>query len=349
MNTNLQLSLRMPAEWEPHEAMWIAWPYDEISFPDLAKVEAAIVAVIQAISVTERVELLVLSEAMQRRAEQMLAQAGVDLKRIRFRTMEYANAWMRDCGPIFVKNSEGEILLTKWGFNVWGNKFPDLLIDQHIPEAVQSWLNLPMVTIESILEGGAIDVNGKGMCLTTEQCLLNPNRNPGMSKTEMEAVLREYLGVEKAIWLKNGLYNDHTDGHIDEIARFVNENTIVCAYEDNPEDENYQTLHENFTQLTLAVDLSGRPFNVVKLPMPHIYYASDKPFEGGEKAPVSYTNFYIGNGVVLAAVFNDPNDEAALNILRSVFPQHKVVAIDCSDIIYGGGAIHCLTQQQPTQ
>jgi agmatine deiminase len=192
-----------------------------------------------------------------------------------------------------------------------------------------------------IVEGGAIDVNGLGVCLTTEECLLNENRNPGKTRAEIEKYLGDYLGVRKTIWLGNGLVNDHTDGHIDEIARFVSPGRIVCAFEDDPGDENYGTLRANYKTLTGAADIDGRPFDVIKLPMPHVRY------EDGRKAPVSYTNFYIGNSVVLAPVFKDENDAAALKILRGCFPGREVVGIDCSDIIYGGGAIHCMTQQQP--
>lgn len=339
-------NLCMPAEWEPHAAMWIAWPHDEISFPNLPKVKEAILQIIRAISPFEKVELLILDDAMLQEAKEKLRDSGIELTQISFRQTDYMNAWMRDCAPLFVKNNQGQLLLTKWIFNAWGNKFPDLLKDQNVPDAVQQWLNLEMINIPLVLEGGAIDVNGQGVCLTTEQCLLNVNRNPNKSKVEIEQYLSEYLGISKTIWLKEGLYNDHTDGHIDEIARFVNEDTIVCAYEENVDDVNYQILEQNYQQLKNASDINGKPFKVVKLPMPHVYYEPEKTFEEKTRAPASYTNFYIGNSVVLAAVFKDPNDQAALEILQLLFPKHKVIPIDCSEIIYGGGAIHCLTQQQ---
>ena len=194
---------------------------------------------------------------------------------------------------------------------------------------------------EIILEGGAVETNGEGTLLTTEQCLLNPNRNPGLSKDDIEKYLGDYLGAKKIIWLKEGLVNDHTDGHIDEMARFADKNTILCAYEDDPKDPNFSILEANYQLLQKATNQDGKPFNLVRLPMPHMVY------DNGEKAPVSYANFYVGNAVVLAATFQDPNDEQALQILQNQFPDKKVIGIDCCDIIYGGGAIHCMTQQQP--
>jgi agmatine deiminase len=208
---------------------------------------------------------------------------------------------------------------------------------------------MPVIKANLVLEGGAIDINGQGICITTEQCLLNENRNIGKTKKDIEKCLEDYLGVKKTIWLYEGLVNDHTDGHIDELARFVGPNTIVCAYEDNPNDENYTILKNNYETLQAATNLDGKPFKIIKLPMPHMNFEGTAAGISGtdSKAPVSYTNFYIGNTVVLASIFNDPNDAKALEIIQSCFPDRKVVGIDCSDIIYGGGAIHCMTQQQP--
>ena len=332
----------MPAEWEPHEAIWLAWPYDEITFPDrVEKAEDVFVRMIKALEGSERVELLVLDEEMKERAREKLAAGGVGEDAVIFRVTDYADVWLRDTGPIFVRNGSGGKVITKWIFNSWGGKFPELLKDGEIPGKIAQWKDLPLVKAEAIVEGGAIDVNGAGMCLTTEQCLLNENRNPGMTKADVEKFLGDFLGVRKTIWLGEGLLNDHTDGHIDELARFVSQGTIVCAFEDDEDDENYATLRANYEMLLAATDLDGKPFNIIKLPMPHVTY------DDGEKAPVSYTNFYIGNAVVLAPVFNDGNDGQALEILAKCFPGRKLVPIDCSDIIYGGGAVHCMTQQEP--
>ena len=332
----------MPAEWEPHEAIWLAWPYDEITFPDrVEKAEDVFVKMIKVLEGSERVELIVLDEEMKERAREKLTAGGVGEDAVRFHVTDYADVWLRDTGPIFVRNGSGGKVITKWIFNSWGGKFPELLKDGEIPGKIAQWKDLPLVKAEAIVEGGAIDVNGAGMCLTTEQCLLNENRNPGMTKADVEKFLGDYLGVRKTIWLGEGLLNDHTDGHIDELARFVSRSTIVCAFEDDEDDENYAVLRANYEILSAATDLDGKPFNLVKLPMPHVTY------DDGEKAPVSYTNFYIGNTVVLAPVFNDGNDGQALEILAQCFPGRKLVPIDCSDIIYGGGAIHCMTQQEP--
>jgi agmatine deiminase len=342
MNEKKKPSYRMPAEWEPHSAVWLAWPYDEITFPDrVEKAEAAFVKMLSAVHASEPAELLVLDEEMKERAQGMLSAADIDMTKINFHVTDYADVWLRDTGPIFVKNGSGNTVITKWIFNAWGNKFPELLKDAAIPEKIGGWKKLPVEEAGIIVEGGAIDVNGMGVCLTTEECLLNKNRNPGKTRADIEKHLGDYLGVRKTIWLGKGLVNDHTDGHIDEIARFVATDRIVCAFEDYPGDENYTALQSNYKTLTEASDADGRPFEVIRLPMPHVRY------DDGSKAPVSYTNFYIGNEVVLAPVFNDENDREALEILRGCFPGREVVGIDCSDIIYGGGAIHCMTQQEP--
>ncbi|MFI5323154.1 MAG: agmatine/peptidylarginine deiminase [Thermodesulfobacteriota bacterium] len=342
MNKRNMQTYRMPAEWEPHSAVWLAWPYDEITFPGrVERAEAAYVKILRAIYRSETAELLVLSEDMKEKAEEMLAGAAIDVKKINFHPTDYADVWLRDTGPVFVKDGAAKTVIIKWLFNAWGNKFEELLKDGAIPKKISGWKKLPIKKPRVVIEGGAIDVNGEGMCLTTEQCLLNENRNPGKSKTYIEKYLGAYLGVRKTVWLKEGLVNDHTDGHIDELARFVAPNKIVCAYEDNVSDENHEILKDNYNILSQATDTAGKPFEIIKLPMPHVRY------DDGSKAPVSYTNFYIGNTVVLAAVFNDNNDEEALEIIRNCFPGRKVAAIDCSDIIYGGGAVHCMTQQQP--
>jgi len=342
MNKQNNQSYLMPAEWEPHSAVWLAWPYDEDTFPGrVEKAEAVFARMIDALHPSERVELLVLDEKMKAHASETIAETGADLSSINFHTTDYADVWLRDTGPTFVKDKAGKTVITKWIFNSWGNKFPELLKDGVIPDRISEWKRLLVVRPEIVIEGGAIEVNGRGVCLTTEQCLLNGNRNPGKTKTDLEKYLREYLGIKKTVWLKEGLANDHTDGHIDELARFVTPDKIVCAYEEDEEHENYRILKANYEALSEATDINGKPFEIIKLPMPHMHY------EDGTKAPVSYTNFYIGNTVVLAATFNDQNDGEALKIIEDCFPGRRVVGIDCSDIIYGGGAVHCMTQQQP--
>lgn len=335
----------MPAEWENHSATWLAWPFDETTFPDrIPQAEAVFVEMITALHASETVKLLVLNDAMRIRVAALLKKSGVDSKKIDFQVTKFADVWTRDYGPIVLRNNDGKRKgWVKWAYNAYGKAddpyFAPVLIDNDVFDHI----SLPGQKFEPgiVLEGGAIEVNGRGVCLTTEQCLLNPNRNPNLSKRDMEKYLADYLGVTKTIWLKEGLVNDHTDGYIDEIARFVGPNRIVCAYEDDEADENFAILCDNYRVLKNATDGKGKPFEIIKLPMPHMQY------DDRTKAPVSYCNFYIANKVVLAATFNDTNDAKALEILKSLFPNRKVVGIDCSEIIYGGGAIHCMTQQQP--
>lgn len=345
ISTPKQLGFIMPAEWEKHSAVWLAWPYDETTFPErIPAAESVFVEMIKAIYESEKVKLLVLHNEMEKYATKLLEKAGVDIKKIDFITTKFADVWMRDYGPIFLINSEKKALAwTKWKYNGYGKAddpyFAPILVDND----VFNHLNLSGEKFQTdiALEGGAVDVNGKGVCLTTEQTLMNPNRNPTKSKMDMEQYLADYLGIEKTIWLKEGLVNDHTDGHIDEIARFVGPNKILCAYEDNPQDENFKILDDNYKVLTNSTNQNGKSFEIIKLPMPHMLY------DDGTKAPVSYCNFYIANNVVLMSKFNDANDEKAQKIIQNCFPDRKVIAINCREIIYGGGAIHCMTLQEP--
>ncbi len=334
----------MPAEWEKHSAVWLAWPHDEVTFPGgkLKRVEKTYIEILKNISQFEDVELLVLDNKTKTRIEKMLTKAEVKLSKISFHITDYADVWIRDFGPTFIINKQDhELAWIKWHYNAYGNKFPELLKDNEVFFNLRRDVDKRMFEPGVIMEGGAIETNGQGVLITTEQCLLNKNRNPQLNKNETEKYLNKFVSAKKVIWLKQGLMGDHTDGHIDELARFVSPNKIVCAYEENTADENYKALEENFQTLAKVTNLEDKPFEIVKLPMPHMKY------KDGTTAPVSYCNFYIGNGIVLAATFKDPSDAKALEILQSCFPDHKIVGIDCSDIIYGGGAIHCITQQQP--
>lgn len=344
----------MPAEWEKHSAVWLAWPHDTISFGSLnepegrmdknrlQRVEQKFVEIIKAIHTTEEVELLVLDEEMKNKVEEMLKAASVDLKKITFHITPYADVWLRDFGPMFISNPKTrELAWIKWAYNAYNNKFPDLLKDNEVFFNLRKDIDRRMFEPGMVLEGGSIEVNGNGACITTEQCLLENNRNPGFDRKKIERYLKGYLGVNKTIWLKKGLLNDHTDGHIDNVAKFVSANKILCAYEENPEEKNYEILKANYEILASTTDHEGKSFEVIKLPMPHM------DFNDGKRAPASYANAYIGNGIVLAETFNDPNDAKALEIIQACFLDRKIVPIDCTDIIYGGGAIHCMTQQQP--
>lgn len=328
----------MPAEWEKHSATWLAWPYDETTFPKrVAIIEKRYCEIIKALTEGEKVELLVLDENTKNRVKDILSNFKIDLSQVNFHISNYADVWIRDYGPIFLYGKNNSLAWVKAEYNAYGKPedpfYADLLKDNNVFNSITPTgekFNLRMV-----LEGGSIEVDGKGNLITTEQCLLNPNRNPSLTKQEIEQNLIKYLGVKNVIWLNRGLTNDHTDGHVDDITRFVAPGKILTCYEDDTLDENYEILKENYEIL------SKLSFEIIKLPMPHMNY------DDGAKAPVSYANFYIGNKTVLVPTFNDINDKKALDIIQSCFLDHKVIGIDCRDIIYGGGALHCITQQQP--
>ena len=337
-----ELGLRMPAEWEPHSAVWLSWPHDPISFPDLAGAEKAFAEFIQEISASERVELQILGESMRARASKMLREKGTPLEQVGFHLADYADIWFRDYGPIFVVHSATKRLaMTKWIFNAWGDKYETLLKDDRVPYRMNESLALPMFEPGIVLEGGSIEVNGQGTLMTTEQCLLNPNRNPQLSKNEIEKYLSDYIGVKHFIWLKEGIAGDDTDGHIDDIARFVNKNTVLCALQPDSNDPDHEVLEENFRLLEAATDQDGKKLRVIPLPVPG--------FVGDEQGrlPASYANFYIGNTKVLVPIFGVENDAAALAVIQSLFPNRKVVGINARALVYGLGTFHCMTQQQP--
>lgn len=319
MNQTPKLNFRMPAEWEPHSAVWLAWPYDQITFGSLNEKEDKI-----------NPNRLKIVENTFRQIIEALKDSE-EIKLLKRDHVDYADVWTRDYMPTFVKNSENKVIAIKWIYNAYGEKFEGLLKDNDVWEKLNEEIKIDTIKTGIILESGAIEVNGAGVLITTEECMTKR----GLTKEVAEKAFAEYLGISKVIWLKNGLMNDHTDGHVDELARFVGENKVVCAYEENEQDENYKTLDENYKILTSA------NLEVVKLPMPHMNYSN------GTKTPASYTNFYISNNVVLVPAFNDPNDTKAFNIIQSCFPNRKTIAIDCSELIYGGGVLHCVTQQMP--
>jgi len=271
----------------------------------------------------------------------LLSAAGIDLLRIRFHRLEYADVWFRDYGPTFVVHPEEKLPgMVHWRFNAWGGKYPQMAGDTVIPDRVCRAAGMKVFTPGIVLEGGSIEVNGRGTVLTTEQCLLHPNRNPSLSREEIEAYLQEFLGVSRVVWLKEGIAGDDTDGHIDDIARFSDPSTILCAVEEDPKDENHDVLQENLRILREARDQDGRPFTVIPLPMPGTV-------GDGIRLPASYANFAIANRTVLVPVFGDPNDARALAVIGDAFPGRNVVGIDCRAMVQGLGALHCITQQQP--
>jgi agmatine deiminase len=332
----------MPAEWEPHDAVWLSWPHNPVTFPDIPAVEQAYFELIFHLHTSEQVEVFVPTAVVHRKVRSRLREMGADLEKIVLHTNEYSDVWIRDYGPTFVLNRAlREIAMVRWNFNAWGNKYEDQVRDGRIPLVMNRWMNLPVYEPGIVLEGGSIDVNGRGTVLTTRACLLNPNRNPHLSADDIEEKLREYLGIEKVIWLNEGIIGDDTDGHVDDIARFVNPTTVVCAYENDVADANHPALHDNYELLRQSSDQDGKPLTIVKLPMPANVEAD------GERYPASYTNFYIGNKVVIVPVFNDKNDAKAIGILEGLFPDRKVVGINARAMVEGYGTFHCASQQQP--
>jgi len=336
----------MPAEWERHSATWLAWPNDDDYFGErMKRVENIYLEIIKALHSDELIKLLVPSKEKEEKVKGMLKTAEIDLTQVIFYQADYVDVWMRDYGPIFVKKEDGGAWI-KWEYDGYGGKFPELLPDNKVFLNLKNFIKHKMVKTGFVLEGGAIDSNGQGVFLTTKECLIE-KRNLGETKEENERMLGKFLGAKKVLWLNKGLVNDHTDGHIDEVARFMAPDKILCSFEENPADENFSRLKENLEILENATDENGNKFGIIKIPLPHMYYEKvDKEF-GGKKAPVSYVNFYIGNKTVLVSLFDDPNDGKALEIIKACFPGKEVVGINCRDLIYGGGAIHCITGQEP--
>ncbi len=337
---------RMPAEWEKHSATWLAWPNDDDYFEDKIKnIEKIYLKIILSLHTDEHIKLLVSSEKEEEKVKAMMIDFGINLSTVTLFQTNYIDVWIRDYGPTFINNDNKKAWI-KWNYDGYGGKFPELFLDDKVFLNLQDKIDSKMIKVDIALEGGAIDTNGKGTLLTTEECLLE-NRNRGKTKQDNNAFIADLLGDTNVIWLKYGLLNDHTDGHIDEIARFVSPTKILCAYEDDIKNEDYEALEENYQILQNSVDQDGNKFDIIKLPMPHMYYSKGEKKHNGLQAPVSYTNFYIGNKTVLVSIFNDENDEKALAIIQSCFPDRKIIGINCRDLIYGGGAIHCITQQEP--
>ncbi len=340
--TPAELGFYFPAEWEHHEAIFLSWPHDRITFPNIDGAEKVYVEMIRGIRGSEKVYLMVADEEMRQHVLSLLAKNGVQFDHVKFFIHEYADVWFRDYGPTFVVNREKkQIAMTKWTFNAWGGKYPSLMKDDDVPAFLNESMNLPFFPAGIVMEGGALEVNGKGTLLTTTQCLLNKNRNPSLSKEQIEQVLKNYIGVSNIIWLNDGIIGDDTDAHIDNLARFVSETTVLCAFEENKDDENYSNLKENYDILCASKDQEGNQLNVIKMPLPRLE-------DDERRYPASYMNFYIGNTVVLAPIYDDKNDEHALAILRNCFPNKTVVGINCVNLVTGSGAIHCVSQQLPS-
>ncbi len=331
----------MPAEWEPHAATWLSWPHKEASWPGLfERIPPIWVAMTRALSAAEAVHILVNSAAAGSAVGRLLGEAGVSMSRVRLYEVPTDDAWMRDHGPTFITRGE-EFALVDWMYNAWGGKYPPWANDDAVPAALADILAAARFTPGIVLEGGSIDVDGEGTLLTTEQCLLNPNRNPRCARRDLEQYLCDYLGVRRVLWLGEGIAGDDTDGHVDDLARFVAPATIVTVVEKDPTDPNYAPLQDNLRRLQAMRDARERPLRVVTLPMP-------SPVEyDGQRLPASYANFYIGNAVVLLPTFDCAGDDEACATLSALFPGRRIVPVPARDLVWGLGACHCVTQQQP--
>lgn len=332
-----RLGYRMPAEWEEHEATWLSWPKDPNTFPPeiLPQVEAAFAKFVLALAAGEEVRILVDDDRMERRVRTMLHRT----ERTAFHHIRTVDVWVRDYGPTYLKG-RGPALV-KWRFNAWGNKYEDLLPDDVSGEAIARKSAGQVFRPGMVLEGGSIDVDGEGTVMTTEQCLLNPNRNPEMTRGEIEDLLKRYLSVSRVLWLGLGIEGDDTDGHVDDLARFVAPGKVLVAKESRTEDPNHAPLKAARVALESATDSSGKPLEVIGVSMPPQQSAK----EG--RLPASHINFYIGNEAVLLPTFGGESDREAKTILQGVFPSREIVPVDCRALVYGLGTIHCVTQQVP--
>lgn len=350
--TPAALGFAMPAEWESHEATWIAWPHNRSDWPGkMATIPLVYAEIIRKIVPGELVRLLVNSELLESQARSILTRAGVDLSRIEFFRFPTNRSWVRDTGPIFVKRKRHnpEIAVARFHFNAWA-KYKDWGKDDLVAERAAEALGCRIFRArvngqDVVLEGGSIDVNGHGTLLTTEECLLDTEvqaRNPHLSRKELEAVMSEYLGVKNILWLGRGIVGDDTHGHIDDVCRFVGPRTVVLCRESDPHDENHPILEENYERLQGMRAEDDSKIEVINIPMPSPLYCD------GQRVPASYANFYISNSAVLVPTFNDPNDRVALGVLSELFPGRRVVGIHAVDLVWGLGTIHCLTQQQPS-
>lgn len=345
MVTPFERGFRLAAEFETHETTWLAWPHNPETWPGrLAEVEEIYQQMIEALAPGERISLLVNDDRMRCRVSKRLSRKGIPSGKITYLMISTADAWIRDYGPSFISKAKGNLsrkALVCWDFNAWGGKYPSHLRDRSIPDQLGAFLKISVYRPGWVLEGGSIDGNGKGTVLTTEQCLLNPNRNPGSSREKIEKALHDFLGVTQVIWLGRGIEGDDTDGHVDNLSRFVAPGTVVTAVEADPADPNEVPLRENLRRLQRSVDQDGKKFEIVALPLPGRISGPSR------RLPASYLNFYIGNEVVLVPVFGQPNDARALRILHDLFPKKKVIGIRSESLLLGWGGIHCITHEEP--
>jgi agmatine deiminase len=342
--TPKELGYYFPAEFHPHAATWLSWPHKEASWPGkIHTIYPYYSLFIKELVKGEDVCINVRDEAMKAFAVGCLEQAGVDLSRVRFYLHPTNDAWCRDHGPAFLINPKAEQkkVIVDWDYNAWGNKYPPFDLDDVIPTLIGKALNLPVFHPGVIMEGGSVDFNGKGTVITSTCCLLNKNRNAHLTRDQIETFLVNYYGVDQVLWVKEGIVGDDTDGHIDDTVRFVNEDTVITVIEESKHNENYSLLQDNLADLKKMRLLNGRQLNIVELPMPEDVIYED------QRLPASYANFYIGNDAVIVPTFRCSRDEKALQIIEGCFPGRRVVGIDSTEIIWGLGSFHCLSQQEP--
>ncbi len=339
----VSLGFRMPAEWEPQTAIWLSWPHNRATWPRRFRpIPGVFAGIVATISRFQDVRINCAAR-LQPRAKTLCARAGADMRRVKFYNHPTNDAWCRDHGPIFVKNDRtGEVALTDWAHNAWGGKYPPYDLDNKIPPLIARKLKLRRFENDMILEGGSIDVNGEGLLLTSRQCLLNPNRNPHLTQAQIERQLRDYLGIKQVLWVGDGILGDDTDGHIDDITRFYKADGFITCVEPNRRDANHRILAENLEALRGFRTPKGRRFDIVELPMPRPF-----AFEG-QRVPASYANFLIINGAVLVPQFRQPRRDAeARAVIAGCFPGREVIGVDCYELIWGLGTLHCISQQQP--
>ncbi|MDF1521359.1 MAG: agmatine deiminase family protein [Trueperaceae bacterium] len=340
--TPADLGFRMPAEWGPHAATWTSWPSDDDLWEgQLDAVRGEFTCLVATISGFEPVVVNVTGEEAEGDARRHLTAAGADLDRVRFHRVPLDDAWFRDNGPIFVVDGYARVAATDWRFNAWGGKYA-FARDDRVPEAVARTLGMRRFAFPYVLEGGAIEVNDEGLLLTTRSCLRTSTRNPDLDEGAYEALLRAGLGVRHVVWLDEGLEGDHTDGHVDTIVRFAGDRTIVCAVAEDPRDANFGPMQRNLATLRALRTPDGDPYHVVELPLPR-----ERLEEGGHRLAASYANWYVANGVVVVPTYGDPNDARALDLVRPLFPDRDVLGLRARALVTGGGAWHCVTQQQP--
>ncbi len=344
MNPDTQ-GFRMPAEWEPHAGTWLAWPHNRETWPgqDMNQIEAVVLRMIRALHTSETVHVLVNNADQVEQLQSKLQREELHRAAIKIHIIPTDDAWIRDFGPNFLTRSTpqgNEVSANLWKFDSWGEKY-EWQQDAQAGRAITDYLNCPSFDPGIVLEGGAIEVNGQGTCITTEQCLLNPNRNGGLSRLEMEGYLKNFIGAQHILWCQGELEGDDTDGHIDNLVRFVNPNTVLCSWQEDVSDPNHACLKANVEFLKNSTDQAGHALQVELLPMP------DPVMMDGTRLPASYANFYIANKTILLPNYNQPNDAVAQSILQTYFPDREVVGIPCHIFIMGLGGIHCVTQQQP--